>query len=74
MSAAKYLTLRDAATRLCTSSETIRFWIYQGRLKGYKPGRSVLVRETDLDALIESSAIDAQRAERAKRARRAARP
>ncbi|HEX4335776.1 MAG TPA: helix-turn-helix domain-containing protein [Polyangiaceae bacterium] len=70
---AKYLTLRDAATRLVTSPETVRFWIYQGRLKAYKPGRSVLIREADLDALIEASAVDVQRAKRARRAKVGAR-
>lgn len=63
---AKYLTLKDASTRVATSPETIRYWIYLGKLRAFKPGRSVLVRESDLEALIEASSVDALRAARAK--------
>jgi excisionase family DNA binding protein len=64
MTRPRYLTLREAAEIVRTAPETIRYWIWQGRLKGYKPGRSVLVREDELHALIESSETRAPRAKR----------
>jgi excisionase family DNA binding protein len=63
---ARYLTLKDAAARVSTSPETVRYWIHVGKLRAFKPGRSVLVRESDLEALIEASAVDALRAARAR--------
>jgi excisionase family DNA binding protein len=63
---ARYLTLAQASERVSTPSETIRYWIHLGRLKGFKPGRQVLVRESDLDELIEASAVDVQRIARAR--------
>jgi excisionase family DNA binding protein len=63
---ARYLTLKDAAARCCTSAETVRYWVHVGKLPAFKPGRSVLIRESDLDALIEASEIGAQRETRAR--------
>jgi len=63
---ARYLTLREAGERARTSPETVRYWIGLGKLAGFKPGRSVLVRESDLEALIEASNVNAQRAARAR--------
>ena len=71
---ARYLTLAQAGERVSTPSETIRYWISIGKLKAFKPGRQVLVRDVDLDAMVEASEIGAQLAERARRARRAVRP
>jgi excisionase family DNA binding protein len=48
----RYLTLQEAGALTRTPSETIRYWIWQGRLTAYRPGRSVLVREDELQALI----------------------
>jgi excisionase family DNA binding protein len=62
----RYLTLVQAAERVATSAETVRYWIYMGRLKAFKPGRQVLIRESDLEALIEANSVSAQRAARAK--------
>lgn len=47
------LTLKEASTLMHTPAETIRYWIYQGRLAKVKPGRLVMVRETELRALLE---------------------
>jgi excisionase family DNA binding protein len=51
----RYLTLKEAADLARTQPETVRYWIWQGKLQGFKPGRLVLVREADLHALIEGS-------------------
>jgi excisionase family DNA binding protein len=53
--APRYLTLKEAADLARTPAATIRKWIWQGKLQGFKPGRLVLVREADLIALIEGS-------------------
>lgn len=66
---AKYLTLVQAAELLATSPETVRYWIHVGKLAAYKPGRQVLVKESDLEELVEASAVSVQRATRAKVAR-----
>jgi len=67
----KYLTLAQAAERCATPAETIRYWIHCNKLAAFKPGRQVLVRETDLEKLIEDSAVSSQREHRAKIARAA---
>lgn len=63
------LTLEQASEFLAgTPKETIRHWIWEGRLQGYKPGAHVLVRESDLLALVEANETRAKRVAR-KRAR-----
>ena len=56
-----FLTLRQAAERVCTSPETVRYWVHIGRLRAFKPGRSVLIREDDLLAMVEASEVGAAR-------------
>ena len=68
----QYLTLAQASERIATPHETIRYWIHVGKLTAYKPGRSLLVRTADLDALIESHRVDDMRIAKAKLARKAA--
>lgn len=70
---ARYLTLAQAGELVNTPTETVRYWVHIGKLRAFRPGRQVLVREDDLAALIESSEIGALRAEKAKKARKAAR-
>jgi excisionase family DNA binding protein len=62
--APRLLTLAEASALTRTPSETIRYWIWQGRLTSYKPGRAVLVREAELLALVESRETRAIRAQR----------
>jgi len=71
VSSAKFLTLAQAGERVSTPTETIRFWIHVGKLRAFKPGRQVLVREDDLAAMVEASEIGAVREAKAKRARKA---
>jgi excisionase family DNA binding protein len=65
----RYLTLVQAAERIATPAETVRYWVHLGKLPAFKPGRQVLIRESDLDAFVEACAIGAVRAAKAKLAR-----
>jgi excisionase family DNA binding protein len=68
---ARYLTLAQAAERVATPAESIRYWVHTGRLPAFKPGRQVLVREADLDAFVEASSYSAVREAKAKAKRKA---
>ena len=61
-----YLTIRQISERLSVAPETVRYWITTGKLPGFKPGRQVLVRESDLQAMIERSALEQLRNEGAR--------
>ncbi len=52
----KFLTLDAAGEHIDTSPETIRYWISMGRLKGYRPGRRLLVRVDELEAFVAQHA------------------
>lgn len=64
----RLLTLKEASELVRTPTESIRYWIYDGRLKAFKPGRAVLVCEADLLALVASREIRLIRAGRARAA------
>ncbi len=64
-SRAGLLTLEQAGELLGgTPTETIRRWIWEGKLTAYKPGKHPLVRESELLALVESSETRKKRAAR----------
>lgn len=48
------LTVREAAQRVHRAEETIRRWIWTGKLPARKLGRSYQVHENDLDAIVAS--------------------
>ncbi len=48
------LTVREAARRVNRAEETIRRWIWTGKLPARKRGQCYHVRETDLDAVAAS--------------------
>ncbi len=50
----QYLTLPEAALRLKTSVVTIRRRIRSGRLKAYRNGRLLRIREADLASMVTS--------------------
>jgi excisionase family DNA binding protein len=54
-----FLSLAQAGALLGVSPETVRFWIWKGKLKATKPGRLVLVRRRDLEALVDDASIGA---------------
>jgi excisionase family DNA binding protein len=43
------LTVREAAGRVGRSEETVRRWIWSGRLPAYKRGNVLRIRTADLD-------------------------
>lgn len=47
------LTLGEVAKRLKVSVKTIRRWLQEGRLTGFKMGKLWRVKETELEAFIE---------------------
>jgi hypothetical protein len=55
----EYVTL-EAASGLASPNgipiATLRYWIQVGKLRGFRPGRRVLVRLPDVIALIEGTA------------------
>jgi len=57
-----YLTFAEAGERVRTAPETIRYWVHIGRLKAFKPGRRVLIRESDLEACIAAFPVGAAHA------------
>ncbi|MGH3873389.1 MAG: helix-turn-helix domain-containing protein [Pseudonocardiaceae bacterium] len=54
MSQGRELTVREAARRVSRAEETIRRWIWAGKLPARKLGQSYQVRESDLDAIAAS--------------------
>jgi excisionase family DNA binding protein len=50
----EYLTLASAAEFADTPVPTLRHWISRGKLKGYRPGRRVLVEKRDLVRFLRS--------------------
>jgi len=65
-----FLSLAQAGALLGVSPETVRFWIWKGKLKATKPGRLVLVRRKDLDAMVDDATIGAPVPKRGRRAAR----
>jgi excisionase family DNA binding protein len=61
------LTLAQVSERLggpeATPIATVRYWIQVGKLRAYKPGRQLLVKPEDLEALVSGSAVGAAREE-----------
>lgn len=51
---ARYMTLAEASAICSTPTETLRKWIQSGRLRGYRPGKALLVREDELRSYVES--------------------
>lgn len=59
MSCPKFLTLDEVAEVSRSSVATVRFWIRAGKLPAHKPGRRVLVRESDLIAFLTGAPLNA---------------
>jgi excisionase family DNA binding protein len=63
------LSLDEASEFIRTPKSTIRFWIWQGRLESYKPGRHLLVKEADLLDLVKSNETVSKRAAKTRKCR-----
>lgn len=70
----RLLTLREAAALVRAAPETIRFWIWRGRLTAHKPGGRVLVLESELLALCNRTETRSYRQGPTRRAPRMVRP
>jgi excisionase family DNA binding protein len=66
-----FLTVSEAADAMRVPPATIRYWLSIDKIKGFKPGRHVLIRSEDLTALVEASELGKLRADRARRTRTA---
>lgn len=62
-----YLTIAEAAALIRHEHATVRRWIWEGKIKAFKPGKHPLVRREDLLAFVEASETTAKRAARRKR-------
>lgn len=66
-----FLTVSEAADAMRVPLATIRYWLSINKIRGFKPGRHVLIKSEDLTALVEASELGKVRAERARRTRTA---
>ena len=56
MSEQRLLTVREVAERIRSSPETVRRWLRQGKLRGFRPGGTKLgyrVPESELQRFLE---------------------
>lgn len=53
-----YLTVREAARRLCSSKNLVYTWIRRGKLQAYKIGRKTLVKSEDVEALVVPAKLE----------------
>jgi excisionase family DNA binding protein len=58
MTEQRLLTVREVAERIRSSPETVRRWLRQGKLRGFRPGGTKLgyrVPEAELDRFLAES-------------------
>jgi excisionase family DNA binding protein len=56
MNAPRYITVADASARVGgVPISTIYYWIQTGRLKAFRPGRRLLIREDELVRFVEET-------------------
>jgi excisionase family DNA binding protein len=61
MNEQRLLTVREVAARMRSSPETVRRWLRQGKLRGFRPGGTRLgyrVPESELQRFIQLSQAD----------------
>jgi excisionase family DNA binding protein len=51
----KFYTIPETAQALKVTPQTIRAWIKQGRLKGQRIGRPILITENNLKEFLQES-------------------
>jgi excisionase family DNA binding protein len=59
----KYLSPEEIAEKLGIVPATVREWLRKGELKGLKLGRLWRVKESDLQAFLESKGITSEKTE-----------
>jgi excisionase family DNA binding protein len=58
MSQERLLTVREVAERIRSSPETVRRWLRQGKLRGFRPGGTKLgyrISEAELERFLAAS-------------------
>jgi excisionase family DNA binding protein len=65
-----FLTLDQVAEIARVPRETARYWTRSGKLRAFRPGRKVIVREEDLLEMIERYSLAELRKREASRARK----
>lgn len=68
---AAFLTIPEVADALRVPVATVRYWLAVEKLRGFKPGRQVLIKADDMAAFVEAAEVGKVRANRAKRTRAA---
>jgi excisionase family DNA binding protein len=51
----KFYTIQETATALRVTPQTIRAWIKQGKLKGQRIGRPILITENNLREFLQAT-------------------
>ena len=51
----KFYTIQETAAALRVTPQTIRAWIKQGKLKGQRIGRPILITENNLKEFLQES-------------------
>ena len=55
----EYLYVSEVADMCRAPIQSVRQWIREGRLPATRPGRRVLIRRVDVEALLRSAAVGA---------------
>jgi excisionase family DNA binding protein len=53
-----YFDVKRAGKFASVSGDTVRRWVGEGRIPGYKPNGKILVKKADLEKFIETSKIE----------------
>ncbi len=53
----RFYTAEELAERLQVSVQTVRRWVKSGKLNGYKPGKELRIRATDLEEFLETRKV-----------------
>jgi excisionase family DNA binding protein len=61
MAVDEMLLVEEVARATRTSEATVRWWIRTGKLPASKPGKRLLIRRSELEALLSRKAVSAPR-------------
>ena len=59
MSNPEFRTVKEAAKWLNVDANTLRIWLTQRRIKFYRLGRKIVLKEHDLEAYVEQCCVEA---------------